>query len=104
MHSQSRQQDNRFDKKNIDGMKAVAISVISLFPSVSLADDGSNNVFAVPLAISFLTMVPFLYYQQALKPKERTIKQIEVDPVTRKPLDKSAISKGDVGQAQAKKK
>ena len=50
-----------------------------LFPSLAHADGGDQSAFVVPLAVSFFTMVPFLYYQQALKPKERTVKQIELD-------------------------
>jgi hypothetical protein len=80
-------------------------SLIYFLPSIATADDGSNNLsFAIPLIISFLTIFPFLYYSQALKPKERTVKQIEIDPITLKPIDKAFESKGNVDKAQAKKK
>ena len=58
--------------------------------------------FVTPLAISIFTMVPFLIYQQALKPKPRTIKQIELDAQLR-PKDKKLTS-GKTGSAQAGKK
>ena len=58
--------------------------------------------FVTPLAISVFTLVPFLIYQQALKPKPRTIKQIELDEQLR-PKDKKLTS-GKTGSAQAGKK
>lgn len=41
-------------------------SLVSTFanPIIAFADDGSRNAFIYPLAISFLTIVPFLLYQQ----------------------------------------
>ena len=41
-----------------------------LTPQIAAADD--QNAFLLPLGISIFTMVPFLIYQQALKPKPRT--------------------------------
>jgi hypothetical protein len=61
-----------------------------------------QNAFVFPLAISIFTMVPFLIYQQALKPKERTVKQIELDAQLR-PKDKK-LSSGKTGSATAQGK
>ena len=58
--------------------------------------------FVTPLAISIFTMVPFLFYQQALRPKERTVKQIELDEQLR-PKDKK-LSSGKAGSAKAQGK
>ena len=58
-----------------------------------------QNAFVFPLAISIFTMVPFLIYQQALKPKPRTVKQIELDEQLR-PKDKK-LNTGKAGQATA---
>jgi hypothetical protein len=44
-------------------LKTIATSVISM-PIVAYADDGAQNAFLLPLAVSIFTMVPFLYYQQ----------------------------------------
>jgi hypothetical protein len=38
--------------------------LLLLTPSIVLADDGNQSAFLIPLAISVLTMVPFLWYQQ----------------------------------------
>lgn len=68
------------------------------------ADSGSQTAVAVPIVISFLTIIPFIYYAQALKPKERTIRQIEVDPNTLKAMS-SKDSKGSISdKARATKK
>jgi len=56
----------------------------------------------IPIAISLLTIVPFLYYQQALKPKPRTVKQIELDENLR-PKDKK-LNSGKATDAVAQKK
>lgn len=42
----------------------VAASLALLAPINVLADDGGQNAVIFPIAISILTMVPFLYYQQ----------------------------------------
>ena len=67
--------------------------------STSLKD---QNAFVFPLAVSIFTMVPFLIYQQALKPKERTVKQIELDSQLR-PKDRK-VNSGKAGQATAQGK
>lgn len=61
-----------------------------------------QSAFVAPLAISIFTMVPFLLYQQALKPKPRTVKQIELDAQL-KPKDKK-VNAGKTGTAQAQGK
>jgi hypothetical protein len=58
---------------------------------------------SIPILISVLIMVPFLYYQQALRPKERSAKQIELDS-NLKAKDKSNMSSGRAGEARAGKK
>lgn len=72
---------------------------LALTPWPVLADD--QNAFVVPLAVSLFTMVPFLYYQQALKPKPRTVQQIELDE-NLKPVKGKSV--GAAGQAKAGKK
>ena len=69
------------------------------------ADAATNGAVGIPLAISVLVMVPFLYYQQALRPKEekRTAKQIELDG-NLKVKNKSDLSSGKAGQAKAGKR
>lgn len=64
--------------KNLDLLKVASVASIALAPTQAALADGTMAV-AVPVAISIFTMVPFLYYQQALKPKERTVKQIELN-------------------------
>ena len=44
-----------------------------LIPSAALAEGVDSAPVLIPIAISLLTIVPFLYYQQALKPKPRTV-------------------------------
>ena len=58
-----------------------------------------QNAFVIPLGISLFTIVPFVIYQQALKPKPRTVKQIELDEQLR-PKDKK-LNTGKAGQATA---
>jgi hypothetical protein len=74
----------------------------ALETSSVLVADGALSAVAWPIAISVLTMVPFLYYQQALKPKARTIKQIELDENLR-PVDKKMRSAGKEAEARVKK-
>ena len=65
---------------NVFSQTAV-IGALSIIPTqTAMAAEGSAiSAVSIPLLISVLIMVPFLYYQQALKPKERTVKQIELD-------------------------
>lgn len=73
-----------------------------LLPQAAHADTTSAaGAVAIPLLISVLVMGPFLYYQQALKPKERTVKQIELDGDLKPIKDKSS---GQTGVAKAMKK
>ena len=74
--------------------------ILSETSSMLLSAD--TSAFATPLVISFLTLVPFLIYQNALKPKPRTVKQIELDENLR-PVDKKLTS-GKEGVAKASKK
>ena len=67
------------------------------------ADGGAVGAVSIPLLISLLIMVPFLYYQQALKPKERKVKQIELDD-NLKAKDGSARKFGKAGEARAGKR
>lgn len=80
-----------------------AQTAISIMDQSSMISSADQNSFLIPLVISVLTMVPFLYYSQALKPKERTVKQIEIDPKTLKAVN-SKDSTGSTGQARASKK
>lgn len=53
---------------------------VMLTPAIAnAADGGTLAAFSTPLIVSFLTIVPFVYYTQALKPKERKVQQIELD-------------------------
>ena len=70
----------------------------ALYPTVAFAGIDSSPV-VVPLVISALTIIPFVFYAQALKPKERTVKQIELDENLR-PVDKN-LKKGKTGEARA---
>lgn len=67
----------------------------------SLLISADTSAFATPLIVSFLTLIPFLIYQNALKPKPRTVKQIELDESLR-PVDKK-LSSGKAGAAKAGK-
>ena len=72
-----------------DWMKPAQIATATtLIPTVALADSSDATPVLVPLVISVLTIVPFILYQQALKPKPRTVQQIELDPETLKPKKK----------------
>ena len=73
-----------------------------LLPTMALADGADATPVLVPLVISFLTVVPFYFYSQALKPKPRTVQQIELDENLR-PKDRS-LAKGKSGEATAQKK
>jgi hypothetical protein len=49
-------------------------SLVLTVPTVTNAvDGGSASAVTVPLIVSGLVMVPFLYYQQALRPQKKTI-------------------------------
>jgi len=97
---------NNINKKHSNNIiNFTILTPLLTFPSVSLAaDSGSQAAIATPIIISFLTLIPFLYYTQALKPKERTVKQIQVDSDTLKPIDKKDAGKGSTSQAKAAKK
>jgi hypothetical protein len=74
----------------------------AMIPAAAHADSSSAaGAVAIPLAISILVMFPFLYYANALKPKERSVKQIELDEQLR---PKKGGSSGPVGQARVGKK
>lgn len=90
--------------RGIDAMAAFKAVLITsaIIPTVSFAAD-ANSVIA-PLVVSVLTLIPFLYYSEALKPKQRTVQQIQLDPKTGKPLQKSLSSDGKPDQARATKK
>ena len=80
----------------------VASSVALAAPAVAHADTGSAaGAVAIPLVISVLVMFPFLYYANQLKPKARTVAQIELDKDLKPIKEKST---GSVGQAKAGKK
>jgi len=84
--------------------KAVQVSSSGalLFPAVAHADSGSAvGVVSIPLVISVLVIFPFIYYANQLKPKERTVKQIELDQNLKPIKDKST---GGIGAAKATKK
>ena len=67
-------------KKVPKEMMTTMVGTSVMLPSIANAADGSTlAAFSTPLIVSFLTIVPFLYYTQALKPKERKVQQIELD-------------------------
>lgn len=97
----------RSNLPRIDTNKIVVVStslIPSLLPTACFAAEngGSQTAVFIPILISFLTIGPFLYYQQALKPKERTVKQIELDRNLRA-KDKS-VNQGGTKEARAGKK
>eukprot|EP00600_Ochromonadales_sp_CCMP1393_P000011 CAMPEP_0174977778 /NCGR_PEP_ID=MMETSP0004_2-20121128/13798_1 /TAXON_ID=420556 /ORGANISM="Ochromonas sp., Strain CCMP1393" /LENGTH=80 /DNA_ID=CAMNT_0016228999 /DNA_START=100 /DNA_END=342 /DNA_ORIENTATION=- len=68
---------------NVDTIKHVRVAgTMAILAPAAAHADGTSFV-AFPIVISILTMVPFIYYTQALKPKERTVKQIELDEYNR---------------------
>ena len=74
----------------------------AMIPAAAHADSSSAaGAVGIPLAISVLVMFPFLYYANALKPKERSVKQIELEEQLR---PKKGGSSGPVGQARVGKK
>eukprot|EP01039_Chlorochromonas_danica_P004661 gene4661-5105_t len=83
-------------------MGKALVATTLLTPSIALADDTQNMVI-FPLVIAALTMVPYFIYQQALKPKPRKVKQIELDEYLR-PIEDSATSKGRESEARAAKR
>jgi hypothetical protein len=92
------------EESNLNFLKVASIASIAVSPTQSAVADGTMAV-AVPVAISIFTMVPFLYYQQALKPKERTVKQIELnDQLQAKNKSDRGGMFGKSTNAQAKKK
>lgn len=92
----------RLPNVGFEAFKSASVSAL-LYPSFAIADEGVNSTpVLIPLVISVLTIVPFVLYQQALKPKPRTVKQIELDENLR-PKDRS-LSSGKTGQATAQKK
>ena len=107
-------------KANLDLTPVLPAASSLLLPSaVFAADGGAVSTVSIPIVISLLTFVPFLYYANgtvdcslikssvmylivALKPKERTVKQIELDENLRA-KDKT-LSKGSTSTAKATKK
>ena len=85
--------------------QSALIGALTTIPtqSASAAEGSAVGAVSIPLLISILIMVPFLYYQQALKPKERTVKQIELDDNLRA-KDGSARNFGRAGEARAGKR
>ena len=88
--------------------QSALVGTLSLVPTQSaMAADGSAlGAVSIPLLVSLLIMVPFLYYQQALKPKERSVKQIELDDNLRAKDSKGLFGKtlGKTGEARAGKR
>ena len=81
----------------------VLMGALAVPTSAMAADSSAMGAVSIPILISVLIMVPFLYYQQALRPKERSAKQIELDS-NLKAKDKSNVSSGRAGEARAGKK
>jgi hypothetical protein len=60
------------------------VATAFFLPNAAHAADGvSLAAFSTPLIVSFLTIIPFIYYTTALKPKDRKATQIEVDEYNR---------------------
>jgi len=96
----------RIETNNLQ-QKLVLVStslITSILPTPCFAADnsGSQTAVFIPILISFLTIGPFLYYQQALKPKERTVKQIELDRNLR--VKDKSVNMGGAKEARAEKK
>jgi hypothetical protein len=89
--------------QSVRKISVLAASALVSLPTVALADDANQNAFLVPLGISVLTMVPFIYYANALQPKERAVRQIEVDPRTLKAVNPKDQD-GSTAEARARKK
>ena len=90
------------DGDSLTAFIKAATATAVLIPFAASADSVDSTPVLVPLVVSVLTIVPFIIYQQALKPKPRTIKQVELDENLR-PKDKN-LNKGSVGKATAGKK
>jgi len=89
--------------QNLKSLSVMASTAVVSLPTAALADDGNQNAFLVPLAISLLTMIPFVYYANALQPKERVVRQVAVDPRTLKAVD-AKDQAGSTAEARARKK
>jgi len=50
---------------------------------VMAVDEGGLAAFSLPLVVSVLTVPVFIYYTNALKPRDIKVKQIEVDEFNR---------------------
>ena len=87
--------------RTLDLLKPAPFSALFV-PSIALADGIDSSPVLIPLVISALTIIPFYFYSQALKPKPRTVQQIELDANLR-PKDKK-LNQGKVTQATAAKK
>jgi hypothetical protein len=98
---------NKFSQSNLmRGLTrgATALSILSLPTENAYAlDGGAAGAVGVPLAISIVVMVPFIYYANALAPKERDIKQIEVDGQLREKGKRFKTGKEGVAKAGKKK-
>lgn len=73
---------------SFDGLKnalplLTSSAALSLPSAAHAADGGTMAAFSTPLIISFLTIIPFVYYTNALAPKQRKTTQIEVDEFNR---------------------
>lgn len=94
----------RLQQQGLVKAAQVASGLALTTPLAAHAEVSSSALGAVsiPLLISILVMGPFLYYSNQLKPKERTVRQIELDENLKATgKDKSS---GSVGQAKATKK
>jgi hypothetical protein len=89
--------------ENMHVTSALATSSL-MIPSIANAADASGSTaVAIPIVISILTIFPFLYYSQQLKPKARTVKQIELDENLKAKDKKLATGKEGVAKATKRK-
>ena len=74
--------------KSVAVLGALMTNIVLTVPSVTHAVDSSSaSAVSIPLIVSGLVMVPFLYYQQALRPQKKTI-EITTTPSRSKPQKK----------------
>ena len=52
--------------KMVDAMRSLSTASLLLPSAAHAVDGGSTSAVLVPIAISVLTIVPFLYYQQGI--------------------------------------
>jgi len=97
-------QFGKLDSKVVTGAAGMVAALLPASPAFAVGDSAASGAVGIPLIISVLVMVPFLYYQQALRPKDKDKPaQIELDK-NLKVKNKGDVSSGRAGQAKAGKR